>query len=338
MTTGLEIRPYEPGDRAAALRLVARSLGEGAVPRTESFWRWKHERSPFGPSPGLVACAAGELVGLRLFMRWQLRAGSTPVPSVRAVDTATHPEWRGRGIFSGLTRELVTRVAEEGVQLVFNTPNRFSRPGYLKMGWRDVARVPVLVRVLRPLRVLRGAMGRGSGSGSEAGVSPGRPVAELVETDGLEDLLVASMTGEERLHTPPTAAFLAWRYAAESGIGYSADWEVEGRSGAAVVVRRRVRRGRDELAVVTLVVSSDAVGVARGVRVLRRLAARSGADYVVASAAAGAAERSVLRGAGLLPFALPGPRFTVRPLRPDVHPDPGVWSSWRLGLGDLELF
>src|SRR5207245_291635 len=40
-------------------------------------------------------------------------------------------------------------LATDGVELVFNTPNRQSLPGYLKMGWREVGRLPAAVRPTR---------------------------------------------------------------------------------------------------------------------------------------------------------------------------------------------
>ena len=39
----------------------------------------------------------GQLVALRAFMRWTWRSGGRDVTAVRAVDTATHPDWRGQG-------------------------------------------------------------------------------------------------------------------------------------------------------------------------------------------------------------------------------------------------
>ena len=97
------------------------------------------------------------MVGVRLFMRWDLEAAGRRLRAVRAVDTATDPDFRGRGIFRTLTLELLRALeAANEVDLVFNTPNGSSKPGYLKMCWHDVGTVPVHVGVARPLRFLRG--------------------------------------------------------------------------------------------------------------------------------------------------------------------------------------
>ena len=99
--------------------------------------------------------------------------------AVRAVDTATDPGWRRRGLFSELTRQLVEEVRRDGTAFVFNTPGASSRPGYLKLGWQEVGRLPLLVR---PLRSLASSWiprsGRHGGPPPRCGPSPpgtGRP-------------------------------------------------------------------------------------------------------------------------------------------------------------------
>ena len=109
----LEVVPLDEVPRAAILELLDTCLGPAAFGRTESFWRWKHERNPFGCSPGLVALDGGEPVALRVFLRWRWTVDGRTVAAVRAVDTATHPAWRRQGLFRRLTLELVEFVSEK---------------------------------------------------------------------------------------------------------------------------------------------------------------------------------------------------------------------------------
>ncbi|MBM4363048.1 MAG: GNAT family N-acetyltransferase, partial [Deltaproteobacteria bacterium] len=142
----LELREGGDADEAAIVELLRASLGEGQIPRTAEFFRWKHREGPFGPSPCRVALAGERLVGVRLFLRWRFRDGDRVVEAVRAVDTATHPEFQGQGIFSKLTLGLVADETARGTGFVFNTPNEKSRPGYLKMGWESLGRITLWVR------------------------------------------------------------------------------------------------------------------------------------------------------------------------------------------------
>ena len=116
---------------------------------------------------------------------------------MRAVDTATHPEYQGRGIFTRLTHAALDELEREGVAFVFNTPNDQSRPGYLKMGWDVVGRLPVLVRprsVRRALRMLRARTPAGRWSEPTAAGDPAADV--LVDHDAVAALLASR---------PPTA-------------------------------------------------------------------------------------------------------------------------------------
>jgi L-malate glycosyltransferase len=145
---------------AEALELMKVSLGKGSerAPRTIEFFRWKHLANPFGRSYalGLREQADSSLTALRLFQRWSLTHGEERLSSVRAVDTSTHPGHQRRGLFSFLTRTGLRDLASEGVDLVFNTPNKNSLPGYLKMGWELVCFLPVRARLLSPFNTRNG--------------------------------------------------------------------------------------------------------------------------------------------------------------------------------------
>lgn len=130
-------------DIPSIVALLKLSLGESRMPKSEKFWRWKHVDNPFGPSAVLLAFDRELLVGVRAFMRWQWRVDGQLVSAVRAVDTATHPKYQGRGIFTRLTRNIIEQCEGEGVGFIFNTPNEKSKPGYLKMGWKSLGKLRV---------------------------------------------------------------------------------------------------------------------------------------------------------------------------------------------------
>jgi hypothetical protein len=80
-------------------------------------------------------------------MRWQFLYEGRLLPAFRAVDTVTDPEYRGKGIFRLLTLQLIEELkTSEPPSFIFNTPNKMSRPGYLKMGWQVLGRAPVYAR------------------------------------------------------------------------------------------------------------------------------------------------------------------------------------------------
>jgi GNAT superfamily N-acetyltransferase len=352
MATDLVIRPATAGDTDEILRLVTLSLGEGRIPRHVDFWTWKHAQSPFGPSPMLLAQSDGQLVGLRVFMRWGWNAQGRTWPAVRAVDTATHPDWRGKGIFSRLTLALLEQVKAAGTAFVFNTPNDQSRPGYLKMGWIGVGRTSLWVRPLRPTRLIRSLIASRRGRTLETPASPTRPSAapsgnvpgsapagHLVDQAAFPDFLARRPIQPDRFATPRTSAYIRWRYAAIPGFDYRAIWNLDGDHGAAVIFRRKVERGLQELRLCEVLIGAGSRSRRLGRDLLHDLAENGDADYITAMAATGTPEQRALLRSGFLPAPRIGPVMTVRPLNAVAPaPSPLQRSAWNLSIGDLELF
>lgn len=137
------IRKGEESDLPKIISLLKSSLGDSLIPKSESLWNWKHRENPFGKSPVLVAEVEGEIIGVRAFLHWEFIVTGKVIKSCRAVDTAVHPDYQGKGVFTKLTRSLIEQLKSEGVDLIFNTPNASSMPGYLKMGWEKWGKLPL---------------------------------------------------------------------------------------------------------------------------------------------------------------------------------------------------
>jgi GNAT superfamily N-acetyltransferase len=322
-------RDEDVGELVELLRIC---LGEGQVPRSAEFWRWKHQRSPFGPSPFLVAIAGGRIIGFRAFLGWRWHTGERALTAVRAVDTATHPQWQGCGVFSRLTQQLVAQLREEGVAFVFNTPNRKSGSGYRKMGWHKVGRLPVYGRLLGIPRRRR----RNGGPSSSL-----RPIDEFLARAETPSFLAAvdrRRSEDRRLRTATTLPYLRWRYAEAPGLDYRAAWSGSGDEAAALVVRLRRRRGLLEASVSELLAANEA-GARTAAQLLRGLAGSTPAHYALAVASTRTTEHAALRRAGFLRLPAAGPRLAVRRLALDTDaPNLLESAAWRLSTGTFELF
>jgi GNAT superfamily N-acetyltransferase len=321
---GPEVRSVEPTDVPAVIELLGASLGWVPDDQHEAFFRWKHHENPAGPSLAWVAVEEGRILAFRTFLRWELRRGAESVRAVRAVDTATHPDAQGRGLFRMLTMHAVEAAREDGVAFVFNTPNTQSRPGYLKMGWRDVGRLPVAMRPRSPIGVTRMARARRPADKWSMPTDVGVAASEAFDdVDGVTRLLERIGTGP-LLETNRTPAHLAWRY----GFG-PLHYRVELVDGASidggVLVFRLRRRGPAVEAVLAEVLAPER-GAAR--RAVTRLLRRTGADYAIGIHAGGA------RHAGLARVPRQGPRLTWRSV---TETDMPALDGWALTLGDIEL-
>jgi GNAT superfamily N-acetyltransferase len=338
--TPIDIRPYRELDEPAVLELLKVALGPGPVGwRTPEFFRWKHEANPFGASFMLVAEADGRIVGLRAFMRWRFVAGDRVVRAVRAVDTATHPDFQRMGIFSRLTKQALEGLRGE-TDLVFNTPNSRSGPGYLKLGWDRVGRATVSAHVRRPIRFIR----RLRSAHRRAESAPRLPIPvnvepaweSLADVDALSALLDEASLPAGRLATPRNPDFLKWRYGEAPLLDYRAVRERRGGHLEGLAIFRVRPRGTLWECSIADVIVREGDPRTTG-RLLRRAAAAAPVDYVAIRlpsrwAAAEAATRS-----GYFPTPV-GPTLVVNPISEGILPDPRKRRSWALSLGDLEVF
>jgi GNAT superfamily N-acetyltransferase len=331
----LAVRHFEDRDQSEVLDLLTTTLGGGpAGRRSAELFRWKHLENPFGRSILVVGETEGRIVGLRAFMRWRFAADGRTVDAVRAVDTATHPAFQRRGVFSGLTRAALSEVRGRAA-LVFNTPNKHSLPGYLKMGWSVVGRVPILVRVRHPLKLVRTI--RGTSTALREHGAGGEPAADVLADEARVVSLLERIGGPAaRLATPRTIEYLRWRYGAAPLLDYRAI-PLEGRRGLGGLAIFRVRpRGRSwETTITELLVPAGAVSVA--VRLLRQVVRATRPDHLTCAFPQRSSARRASRRAGFV-RAPAGMTLVVNPLDDSLIPDPTDRRAWALSLGDLEVF
>jgi hypothetical protein len=262
-----------------------------------------------------------------VLLRWEFDRPAGVARAVRAVDTATDPEYQGRGIFTALTTRAIDELVAEGVHFVFNTPNDQSRPGYLKMGWQVVGRPPLSVRPRSPLALVRMVRSRTPADLWSTSTHVGVDAAEALADEHGLDALLASQPRADGLSTRRTVAVLRWRYAGFAPLAYRVLLRGSGIEDGFVVFRVR-RRGQALEGVVDDVLVPDGDRRAAA-RLLRSVPRDAQVDY---AAQLGGAVRM---GAGYLPLPRHGPVLTWRALTETACPP---LESWRLTLGDVELF
>lgn len=302
----MEIRHAKESDIPAIVELLKLSLGESLMPKSEAFWRWKHLDNPFGKSPVLLAFEGNQLVGVRAFMRWEWKIGESVYKAVRAVDTATHPGYQGKGIFKRLTLELVEQCQHDGVDFIFNTPNKSSKPGYLKMGWKELGRLSIKIR----------------------------PVVKFSAriSHDFEEKHGWNSNSMERVHITPSMnslvtnykpGFLNWRYGTNPNVRYYLAGDEA--AGWYYIFRLKKHRLGTEFRVVDSVKAEGTSANKHETR-LWNAVEQSGARLVT------------IAGAYTYDYFLSmnvGPVVTVKPLNLDKALS---FSWWKPSLGDMELF
>jgi GNAT superfamily N-acetyltransferase len=320
------VRRAAPTDRPAIMELAAAALGWTADQPNEALFAWKHEQNPFGRSPAWVAEVDGRLAGFRTFVRWEFeRAGGGLARAVRAVDTATHPDFQGRGIFTRLTLGALDDLRSEGVDFVFNTPNDQSRPGYLKMGWKVVGRLPVRVRPASPLALVRMVRARvPAGKWSLPCTVSHDPATVLA--DARVEALLASQPPTIGLRTRRSPEFLRWRYGLES-LHYRVLVADDDPGRGLLVFRLRPRGSAIEVVIADVLATGGDGRIERSlVRQLRQLDL---GDYLIRI------DRRRRPPGGFWPLPGQGPILTWRAVREQEMLE---LDAWDVRLGDIELF
>jgi GNAT superfamily N-acetyltransferase len=319
----MEIKESTAQDLPAMIALLKQSLGEGLVPKSEAYFIWKHIRNPFGASKILLAWEDGKIVGLRAFMRWRWASQQESAEAVRAVDTATDPAYQGKGIFKKLTLQAVEECKQEGVALVFNSPNPISLQGYLKMGWYITGRMPIYIAPgsLAPARFAEKALTR---------VYNQFPVLPAIDQlpEGWQLPLAPVL-----LHTPIDKNYLRWRYAECPVLQYGAVIE-PGQFGF-IFRLKKVNRFM-ELRICELWTEKDEARkpAKKALRKLIRIARPA----MVSCAPSPLYANDKKRPLGLLGPFKKGPVTTLRPLAKNKLNNFDQFYQWRPSIGAMELF
>lgn len=336
--TDIAIRRFVDADLDDVVALVNRAMGSSRrFVFDRAYWRWKHFDNPSGRSPCLVAVAVdGRIVGVRAFMRWTFLRGDRPVPALRAVDTAIHPDFQGQGLFTRLTKQLLCEVAGERAGFVFNTPNAKSLPGYVRMGWRELGRRTLWLKPLRRLDVAYAILRTRVAQGSSGNWDVGGPPIDHLLAGHLEGRFRDDTDEDDRLVTARTTEYLRWRYALNPSARYRA-WLASSRRGsAAVVVRGGMRGGLREALLCDIFLGTNLGSIVAAISLIRRFCRESGAHYVAACAASDGRLAAVLAMAGFLPLSRCTPMLTVRDVEGSAAPR--SLDELRASIGDLELF
>ncbi len=332
----MQIRPASPQDKPAMIELLRKSLGEGLIPKSEALWTWKHEQNPFGASFVLLAEENDTLIGLRAFMQWQWKWKGTVYKAIRAVDTATHPDHQGKGIFKKLTLQQLELCKQQGIHFVFNTPNDQSRPGYLKMGWVQQGRMPLKLKVRNPIALAYAlAFKKGkSPSGAED------PTPEQSWDPKVFALMDNYASNDDQLNTALSASYIRWRYADNPLFRYNYFTDFEN---FLLIGRIKPHSFTKELRLVDCMLFNSAPTNRRiNSRISKMVLSYCKSNKIQVISFSGQqyqSHRSALNWMGMIPVQHRGPIVTVRDLNMNERfPELLDIKNWGYSLGDMELF
>jgi GNAT superfamily N-acetyltransferase len=105
-----------------------------------AFLQWCYYDNPQGPAVGWNVEDEGRLVGHLVGQPQRVRLRGQEVPVVLLVNVATHPDYRGRGLFLEIVRRTLALAAERGFAAVTGVANQQTYRAYEKhLGFQNVA-------------------------------------------------------------------------------------------------------------------------------------------------------------------------------------------------------
>jgi hypothetical protein len=328
--TDFEIVEYGPDRRADYVRLL-RDTRDGGGLSPEEF-DWWFEGNPTQPRLMAVAELDGGVVGVASHTPYRMLLGGRQRLATASVHAGTDPVARGKGIFRALEvrNEEAGRQAGVVASLAFaskSTENLFLGP----LGWSEIGRLRMWMRVLRPVAAVRRALGRSpvAGKRRRRDVGGTRPIDRF---DGATDRAYELAAPAYGNHVIRDAAFMNWRYV-DSPWGYRA-FRIGDRAFA--IVREKAQRGTPIAVVADLVAPSGAFGETRTLLTQAVVSAGRDAVALFALPPRDPAQRRAFVASGFVPS--PTTLHFVAIALADDFELPLDPAAWHFSLGDTDFF
>jgi len=119
--------------------------------RPRSFDHWRYLTAPDGQCPVTLAADGEKLAGAYTVWPVKIRVGDEVVTGAQSMDTMTHPNYQGQGVFTKLAEACYEIAAARGTEILYGFPNPLSYPGFVKrLGWTHTGDVTHWIRFIKP--------------------------------------------------------------------------------------------------------------------------------------------------------------------------------------------
>jgi hypothetical protein len=204
-----QLATYTDEDIEEILALIGTLWGNDTS-FNRQYFIWKHRMNPFlRRNIGIVARFAGRVIGFLGYVPAEYKIGNNSFMTLQQSDTVVHPEYRGKGLFSVMSKTGLQMYGGEYKYIVNFTSNYMTAGGLLKLGWLPLANVQYLRR-LNWLNIIRNRFLAG-----RSALKPGRS-GDIEVSAGIRspDITAAGLANcyvEEKICLNKTPQFLDWR-------------------------------------------------------------------------------------------------------------------------------
>lgn len=217
----LVVRPIRREDAGALSRLYRLCFG---TEPSAAYLRWRYFDTPTGVTPTMAAFDGELCVGSYGIWPTGLLLNGRRVAGAQAIDSMTHPDYRGKGLFVELGEHCYQVLQQLGIRVLYGFPNESAFPGRLRrLNWDHVCDVHHWVR---PLWVAgTSPFGRLVATGSMAWQPRAAGREPRIETTVPDILAISALLREieerrDLCRVERGVDWLAWRYHPASGRDY----------------------------------------------------------------------------------------------------------------------
>lgn len=168
--THVDYIKYSSDHKEATLRLLAFLWTHLNEENRKLLFEWRYEQNPLASERYICLAISGDqIVGFRAFVPQILEFKGNELIGLTAADAVVHPDFRRKGIFSGLIRFFMKEMEDDHTNdcVIYNlSSNEYSTPGYLKLGWQATSGLKRFALRYDPLQHIRLLFGNKSGNGA----------------------------------------------------------------------------------------------------------------------------------------------------------------------------
>lgn len=154
----INIRLAENKDKEAILTLLNAGFSKiqkASIQRGEEYWNWKFTNNPFGKSIVTIAEIDSRVIAVNNLWPWEFNIRGSVLRSLQPCDSVVHSDYQGKGLFKRMRLHSINIARDQNFSFIFNFPNQNSLPAYLLLGWHFQGNIPWMVKILKPLDVVR---------------------------------------------------------------------------------------------------------------------------------------------------------------------------------------
>ena len=116
--------------------------------------KWKYFGSPFGECICLLALKNEEIAGEVTFGKYEFILNGEIVTCLISYQTMVHPNHQKKGLFSKLTKQVLEIAKSEGIDMVFNFPNKASYVPFQRLNFVPLNNLKNYVYVSNKLKFI----------------------------------------------------------------------------------------------------------------------------------------------------------------------------------------